>query len=656
MIPRPWEGGSLASFNDFITELRRRRVFRALLVWGIAAFAVLQVYEPIMHGLHLPEWTLSFVVVALGLGFPIAAALAWVFDLKATGIERTPPAASEEQASSMSRGARRARLALLLLGLGAAAAAPGLVYFFAWPATGRGPALGATAATMAADPSIAVLPLVNLSSDKEQEYFSDGLTEELLNLLAKVPGLRVASRTSAFAFKGKNVRMSEIGRELGVATVLEGSVRKSGDQIRITTQLISAGDGYHLWSETYDRRITDVFVVQDEIATAVVRALKLKLLKPSGAQERRTESVEAHDLYLRGLYFWNLRTGESLLRAAEFFRAAIKADPGYALAHVGLADAIEIRTAYAWVRDDALRAQAKAAATRALELDPELGEAHASLGMMLSDEFDRTGALEHYRRAIALRPDYATAHHWYAMALSDLGRADEARKEIEHALRLDPTSRIINTNAGRAALLSRDCARAEGLYRAALERSAGRLRIRPERARHAVCGGGEAGRGAGGDREGLPGRRASAHPRHRLRAGRPPPGGAAAGRGAGGPVEEDVRPGSRHCSRLGVPGRPGQGVHHAPAGLPGAGWFLGTQLEGGPGLRRAEVRSALRRDPRLLEPAVNGRALHRRPSRAGAGNGPGAQGGRGRPGNPGRGLPAPAGWARLSAIPPGGLT
>jgi serine/threonine-protein kinase len=459
----------MGRFQLFMAELRRRRVFRALVVWGLVAFAVLQVYEPVMHGLHLPEWTLSFVVVALGLGFPVTAALAWVFDLKAGGIERTPPVAPADPASSTSAGVRRARLVLLLLGLGGAAAAPGLVYFFAWPGAGPGPSRGSVAPATQTDASIAVLPLVNMSSDKEQEYFSDGLTEELLNLLAKVPGLRVASRTSAFAFKGKNVKMSEIGRELGVATVLEGSVRRSGEQIRITTQLISASDGYHLWSETYDRKITDVFAVQDEIAAAVVSALKLRLLKPAGQRERRTESVEAHDLYLRGLYFWNLRSGESLLRAADFFRAAIKADPGYALAHVGLADAIEIRTAYVWVRGAALREQAKAAALRALELDPELGEAHATLGMILTDEFDRSGAIGQYRQAIALRPDYATARHWYAMVLADSGRADEARREIEHALRLEPTSRIITTNAGRAAMLARDYARAEVLYRAALD-------------------------------------------------------------------------------------------------------------------------------------------------------------------------------------------
>ena len=244
---------------------------------------------------------------------------------------------------------------------------------------------------------------MNLSSDKEQEYFSDGLTEELLNLLAKVPGLRVASRTSAFAFKGKNAKMSEIGRELGVGTVLEGSVRKSGDQVRITTQLISAADGYHLWSETYDRKITDVFAVQDEIAVAVVKALKLKLLAHPGAQARRTGSVEAHDLYLRGLYFWNLRTIDSLTRAAEFFRAAIRADPEYALAHVGVADA--------------------------LRLDPTSRIINTNAGDVAVAAHDYPRARALYQAALDLAPDFECARSSLAILYALEGKQAEAEAE-----------------------------------------------------------------------------------------------------------------------------------------------------------------------------------------------------------------------------------
>jgi tetratricopeptide (TPR) repeat protein len=259
-----------------------------------------------------------------------------------------------------------------------------------------------------------------MSPGKDQGYFADGLSEELLNLLAKVPGLRVAARTSSFAFKGKSEDVAQIGQKLHVAHILEGSVRKAGDQIRIT----------------------DVFAVQDEIAKAVVSALKLQLLSAPGSKERRTTNAEAHDLYLKGLFLWNQRSSDALLRAADFFREAIRADPGYALAYVGLADAIQVRTGYAWIRSSELGAQAKAAALH---------------------------ALDHYRKAIALRPNYATAHQWYAGALSALGRAAEARQEIELAMPLDPTSRVIHANAGQFAMEARDYPRAERHYRAALD-------------------------------------------------------------------------------------------------------------------------------------------------------------------------------------------
>lgn len=457
-------------WQQFISELRRRRVFRALVGWGILSFAVLQVIEPIMHALGLGEWTLKVVVGLLGLGFPVSAALSWAYDLRRTGIERTPATAPEGTGAPTSPRTGRVRLAVLLLGLGAAAASPGLIYFFVWPGAARRPAEKVEAGPAArAAPSIAVLAFADMSPGKDQEYFADGLTEELLNLLAKVPGLRVAARTSAFAFKGKNEDVTQIGQKLHVAHILEGSVRKWGDQIRITTQLINVSDGFHLWSETYDRRITDVFAVQDEIAKAVVSALKLQLLESPGSKERRTTSAEAHDLYLKGLFLWNQRSPDALLRAADFFRAAIRADPGYALAYVGLADAIQVRTGYAWIRSSELGAQAKAAALHALELDPDLGEAHASLGIMLTNEFEWPAALDHYRKAIALRPNYATAHQWYAGALSALGREVEARQEIELALRLDPTSRVIHANAGQFAMEARDYTRAERHYRAALD-------------------------------------------------------------------------------------------------------------------------------------------------------------------------------------------
>jgi TolB-like protein/Flp pilus assembly protein TadD len=446
-------------------------VVRAVLGWGILSFAVLQIYEPVMHGLHLPEWTLTLVVVILGAGFPATFVLAWIFDMGPGGVERTPAAPGEVLTP-----ARRVRTALLLIGLGLLISVPGWAWYArhdrarsSVPSSDGGSYPEKASPVVTGGPSIAVLPFADMSEKHDQEYFADGVAEEILNALAHVQGLRVPGRTSSFWFKGKNMELAEIGRKLNVTHLMEGSVRRAGKRLRVTAQVVNVADGGHVWSETFDRDQADIFAVQDEIASAVASALKLKLLPAPGSRDRRTASLEAHDLYLRGLYFWNLRTGDSLLRAAEFFKKATQADPTYALAYAGLADAIEVRSGYVWNQSDQLRTQAKAAALRALEIDPTLGEAHASLGIMLADELDWSGAIEHYRKAIALRPDYATAHQWYATALGNLGRADEARQEIDHALRLDPTSRVINTNAGSIATVARDYSRAERSYKAALD-------------------------------------------------------------------------------------------------------------------------------------------------------------------------------------------
>jgi TolB-like protein len=239
-------------FGVLMAELRRRRVFNTLLAWGVFSFAVLQIYEPVMHGLHIPDWSLTAVVLALAAGFPVSALLAWVFDITPRGIERTPPTVEAGAGPVAGPGPRRVRLVLVLLGLGIAASAPGLVYFFVWPGGGLRATAASDAATGAA-PSVAVLPFSDLSPSRDQEYFAEGITEEIRNALARVDGLRVSGRTSSFWFKGKNTRLEDIGRELKVGSVLEGSVRKDGTRVRVTAQLVSVGDGYRLWSETFDR-------------------------------------------------------------------------------------------------------------------------------------------------------------------------------------------------------------------------------------------------------------------------------------------------------------------------------------------------------------------------------------------------------------------
>jgi TolB-like protein/Flp pilus assembly protein TadD len=448
-----------ASFADFLAELKRRRVFRVMVGYGIFAFAVLQVIEPIMHGAGLPDWVLKAVLVALAVGFPVALVLAWLFDLTAQGVTRTPAALGV-------RGIQfsRARLAVLLVVVGLLGALPGIGWYFWKQASERG-----MGETTSATPSIAVLPFADMSEKHDQEYFADGVAEEILNALAHVEGLRVIGRTSSFSFKGKPDDLRVIGQKLGVSSVLEGSLRRSHDQIRIKAQLIRVSDGSHLWSETYERKVDDVFKVQDEIGRAVVAALAPRLVHAPRRPGRQTSSLEAHDLYLRGLYLWNQRTGESLLRAADMFRQSIVADPGYALAHVGLALALALYPEYAWTPPGEYFEQAKASARRALELDPSLGEAHAVLGNVLVDQLDYAGGLAEMEQALRLSPDLPTARQWHAEQLCYLGRIAECRAEFARALTLDPTSRIINVNAGRAAVYARDYPAAERAFRRTLE-------------------------------------------------------------------------------------------------------------------------------------------------------------------------------------------
>jgi serine/threonine-protein kinase len=446
-----------------IVELKRRRVFRALAAYAVVAFAVLQVVEPVMHGLHLPEWTLSFVVVALGVGLPIVLVLAWIFDLGAGGIQRTDTA----DAPDASRAAAR-RIAFLLAVVGAVIAAPLIAWHFARGRTSEATPPSAATRTPASA-SVAVLPFVNMSRDKDDEYFSDGITEEVINALANVEGVRVVSRTSAFAYKGKNLSVRKIGEELAVSTVLEGSVRREGNEVRIVAQLINAQDGYHLWSKTYDRQMSSVFAVEDELARSIAAALRPQLLKESAPLvQQPTASAQAHDLYLRGRHFWNKRTDEDLRKALALFQQALEVDPNYALAHAGIADSYVLLSDYGSYSAAGI-SQARKHAYKALELDGSLAEAHATLGLIGMYDYDWATAESEFKRAIELRSGYATAHHWYALLLTTLGRFPEARVEADRALQLDPASLIVNNMVGVVAYDARDYDRAIESFRRTLQ-------------------------------------------------------------------------------------------------------------------------------------------------------------------------------------------
>jgi eukaryotic-like serine/threonine-protein kinase len=320
--------------------------------------------------------------------------------------------------------------------------------------------------------SAAVLPFNDLSPGKDQEYFSDGLTEELITSLSRIQGLRVAARTSSFQFKGRNADVREVGRKLDVGAVLEGSVRRAGDQLRVTAQLSSAKDGYQLWSDSYDRKMADVFRVQEEISRAIVSALRVKLGAEPDSQlaAQPTANLEAYDLYLKGRFAWNQRTGASLKEAVRYLEQAVARDSGFARAWAALADSYILVVPYAGLSPTEYWPRAKAAAQRALQLDSTSAEAYTSLayGTMLYDWNWRV-AEESFGKAIAANPNYATAHHWYADFLAGRGRLKESSEQMARAHELDPLSRVISSELAWTHFLRHETREAEDQVRRTLE-------------------------------------------------------------------------------------------------------------------------------------------------------------------------------------------
>jgi serine/threonine-protein kinase len=316
-----------------------------------------------------------------------------------------------------------------------------------------------------------------MSADPENEYFCDGLADELSNALAKIDELKIVARTSAFSFKGKDTSISAIGEALGVRTILEGSVRKAGNRLRISVQLVNAADGYHIWSERYDRLLEDVFDVQDEITLAVVDVLKVKLLgdERAAALKRGTQDAEAYQLYLNGRFHWNERTAAALQAAVDFYRRAVDRDPNYALAYAGLAECYVL---FSWLSVDPPREsmpKAKAAALRALELDDTLAEAHAALGVYLSFyEWNQPASERALRRAIDLKPNSASAVHWLGnVPLLAMGRFEESIAAERRAAELDPLSTIIVCDTGLSLFCARRFEEVAGEFQRVLALDAG---------------------------------------------------------------------------------------------------------------------------------------------------------------------------------------
>lgn len=395
------EPGNESSTLGFFAELRRRRVIRVAVVYAISGWISIEVASTMLPGLKLPGWTVTFVIALVVLGFPIAVIMGWMFDVGHAGIQRTPLAETAEKIRTV-------------------AVPPGI------DQDGRR--------------TIAVLPFVNMSGDADNEYFSDGIAEEILNLLTKLPQLKVASRTSSFVFKASNVNIPTVARELGVSTVLEGSVRRAGDRVRITGQLIDATSDSHLWSETYDRELKDVFAIQDDIARSIVDALQVTL----SPKERRaiqyvaTADARAYDFYLRGRKYFYAMGRRDLRHAITLYERAIALDPKYARAYAGIADAYAYLYRYAEASADNA-ARASEASEQAVRMDPDSAEVQASRGLALSISDQHSEAERHFEAAIVLNPNLFEAYLFYARHCSSQGNFEKAARLYRQAAEVNPT-------------------------------------------------------------------------------------------------------------------------------------------------------------------------------------------------------------------------
>jgi TolB-like protein/Flp pilus assembly protein TadD len=417
------------NIDNFFAELKRRNVYKVAIAYAVVGWLVIQVTATIVPALHLPDGLTTSVVVLILVGFPVALVIAWAFEMTPEGMKRTENVSPDEVIPQWSK----KKFAALIIGVAVIAA--GLLAFQLLRSSRS--TITATADTK----SIAVLPFVNMSADKNDEYLSDGMTEELINVLSKVPGLRVPGRTSCFAFKGKNEEdiFRKVGDLLHVGTVLEGSVRKAGEKLRVTAQLINVSDGYHLWSKAYDGDVKDILNFQSNVAEQVVQAMQVQLGTEAARvlSKKPTENPEAHRLYLLGRYEFGKYTQAGWNNAIRYYEEALKLDPNYALAYCGLADNYAYMGSVVMPEKEANK-KVNEFAKKALELDPELAEARMSVALALVSAYDWRNGLKEFDRALELNPNLAFAYELQSWTLNGLGRFDEAIAKTRKAVELDP--------------------------------------------------------------------------------------------------------------------------------------------------------------------------------------------------------------------------
>jgi TolB-like protein/Flp pilus assembly protein TadD len=460
------------SERNFFAELKRRNVYKVAVAYAVVAWLLMQIASQIFPFFEIPNWVVRLVVILLIIGFPIALIIAWAFEVTPEGIQRTEAA---DAAGQRSRGV--AWIYVVLIG---AVLSVGLFFVGRYTA-GHATARPATEelrrgkrsepATASPDKSIAVLPLVNESGDPKDEYFSDGLSEELIAALAQINGLKVIGRSSSFRFKDRKEEPRAIGEKLGVSTLLDGTVRKQGDRVRIVAELVNAADGIQLWTRTFDRELKDIFAVQEEIARAVAESLKVTLL---GSQDWPTQrgastNVEAHNAYLQGHFHFQRRNLEDFRKAVSYFDEAIRLDPDYALAYAERSEAWSLigdltgQRATAWPK-------AKSDAEKAVAIAPYLAEAHAALGWVrFFVDWKFAEGLSELKRAKELSPANPTANDLLARVIVYLGQVDEAERHARHAVELDPLSVTAQGNLGRVLFFAGKLDDADAVARKAAE-------------------------------------------------------------------------------------------------------------------------------------------------------------------------------------------
>jgi TolB-like protein/Flp pilus assembly protein TadD len=451
--------------RNFFAELKRRNVYKVAVAYAIVGWLLVQIATQVFPFLEIPNWVVRLVIVLVAIGFPIALVIAWAFEATPEGIKRTEVADAKPATPN-----HRKHAWIYVVVIGAAISV--VLFFLGRYTTSKQPSALADFSAK----SIAVMPLVNTSGDPSNEYFSDGLSEELIAVLAKIPELKVIGRSSSFFFKGKSGDSAAIGQKLGVANLIEGSVRKQGDRVRIVAELISAADGRSLWSETYDRELKDVFAVQAEIAKSVAEQMKVKLLgetvRPDAAGS--SENPVAHNAVLQSDFYFQQQTAESVRQAITFLQEAVRLDPNYALAYAKLAQAWRQYAASfsTEATDDTAKAygQARRAADMAVSLAPDLVETRMAVGLLaMNPDLDFRAAEKEFRRVLQSAPSDAAAKNALSIALLAQGRLTEAERSCRDAISLDPLLTTSRYNIGRVAVGMGRYKEAEELFRKGIE-------------------------------------------------------------------------------------------------------------------------------------------------------------------------------------------